>query len=418
MTLALFERLATALAIGLLIGAERGWRDRDVAEGGRTAGIRTHALIGLLGGAAGLLSQSVGGWAIGALVAPLAAALILFKACEQALDQDVSITAIVAALLVFALGALAMISDPRLAAAAAVAAAGLLAAKPTLHAWLRRLTWEELRGGLVLLAMTLIVLPLLPNRGFGPSGAINPAELWLLTIAMAAISFVAYVAIRILGPGRGALMASAVGAIISSTAVTYALARVQRQAPNLAANVGGVLVAGGVMAVRLGVIALVLAPDLLRLLAAPLGVFAASSLILGLAVARKGSAPSIESPTSALKNPFDLDAVLKFGLILGLIMAAARAATGAYGPAALLPIALVGGIADADAVTLAAARLARAGADPRLAAQAVLVAAGVDSLSKIVLASVVGGARFGGWVGLGTLIAAVLAALAGWFAWV
>ena len=82
------ERLALALAIGFLVGVERGWRDRDVAEGGRTAGIRTFALIGLLGGIAGLLGASMGGWAFAALGLPFAGAFIWFKQCEQADEHD------------------------------------------------------------------------------------------------------------------------------------------------------------------------------------------------------------------------------------------------------------------------------------------------------------------------------------------
>src|SRR6187455_2976386 len=96
------ERLALALAIGFLIGVERGWRERDIAEGGRTAGIRTYALSGLLGGLTGLLGQSVGGWAFATLGLPFAAAFIWFKHQEQADDRDHSVTAVVAALLVFA----------------------------------------------------------------------------------------------------------------------------------------------------------------------------------------------------------------------------------------------------------------------------------------------------------------------------
>lgn len=413
MPLALFERLATALAIGFIIGVERGWRDRRVAEGGRAAGVRTYALTGLLGGVAALLSQVFGGWALAALGLPLAAAFILFKQREQAADQDVSATAVVAGLLVFALGALAVVGDSRLAAAAAVAAAGLLAGKTMLHAWLERLTWPELRAALVLLAMSFVVLPLLPSRPLGPFGVVNPAELWLLTIAMATVSFVAYAAIRILGPARGALVGSAVGALVSSTAVTYSLARLQRRAPNTAVYAGAALTAGGVMAARLAIIVLIVAPSLLRVLGPALAAFAATSALLGLILAAAKRAPGTPEPPPGLKNPFDLDVILKFALVLGAIMAAARAASALYGPAGLLPVAALGGLADADAVTLAAARLARDGAALDLAAKAVLLAAGVDSASKAVLALAIGGKRFGGLFALGTLIAAGLA----WIAW-
>jgi len=202
MPLELFQRLGLALAIGLLVGIERGWRARDLAEGGRTAGLRTYALTGLLGGVAGMLGQAMGGWAFAAVALPFAAAFILFKHREQVADKDYSVTAVVAALLVFALGAYAIVGDGRAAAAVAVVAAGLLAFKQALHRWLDRLTWPELRSALILLAMSLVALPLLPNQGFGPHEAINPYELWLLTIAMAGVSFAGYAAIRVFGVSR------------------------------------------------------------------------------------------------------------------------------------------------------------------------------------------------------------------------
>lgn len=401
-----FQGLGLALAIGLLVGVERGWRAREVAEGGRTAGIRTYALIGLLGGLAGLLGQTLGGWAFAALGVPFASAFIAFKWREQAEDDDYSVTAIVAALLVFALGAYAVLGDKSLAGAAAIVATFLLAFKELLHTWLKRLTWPELRSAFVLLAMSFIALPSLPDRGFGPYASVNPYELWLLTIAMAGISFMAYAAIRIFGPSRGVVLASVAGALVSSTAVTLYLARFAKRSPNPVSQVGPALLAGAVMATRLGVIALILAPLLMEGLAIPLGVFAVSSALLGLGLmfwAKSSPAPATASP---MKSPLDFGLVFKFALVLGLVMAATRVLSALYGAGGLLPIAALGGLADADAVTLATARLARGGLDLHLAAFAILLAAGVDSLSKMAVAWVVGGRRFGAWFSAGTLLSA------------
>ncbi|EJL33023.1 putative membrane protein [Caulobacter sp. AP07] len=337
-----FERLGLALAIGFLIGIERGWRAHDVTEGGPAAGLRTYALSGLLGGVAGMLSQTLGGWAMSTLGLSFATAFILFKQREQRDDNDYSVTAIVAGLLTFGLGALAVLGDERVAAAAAVAVAALLASKEMLHTWLKRLTWPELRDALVLLAMTFVALPLLPNRPFGPYGLVNFAELWVLTIAMAAISFVAYAAIKVWGPARGALLASAAGALVSSTAVTFYLARLQKEVSKPLALAGA-------------------------------------------------------------------------ALVLGVIMAAARGAAGLYGPSGLLPVAALGGLVDADAVTLAAARMTAGGMAIGVAGQAVLLAAVVDSFSKMVIACVVGGWRLGGLYSAGTLLA--LGAAAGVWRW-
>src|SRR6185369_7813955 len=168
MPLELFQRLGLALAIGFLVGVERGWHAREVADGGRTAGIRTYALTGLLGGVSALLGQSLGGWAFAGVGLPFAAAFILFKQREERDEGEYSVTGVVAALLVYALGAYATIGDWQVAAAAAVVATGLLASKGVLHGWLKRLTWPELRGALVLLAMSFVALPLLPDKGYGP----------------------------------------------------------------------------------------------------------------------------------------------------------------------------------------------------------------------------------------------------------
>jgi len=405
-------RLALALAIGFLVGVERGWRERDMAEGGRTAGIRTYALIGVLGGLAGLLSSGLGGWAFATLGLPFAAAFIWFKQKEQADEHDHSVTAIVAALLVFALGAYATLGEWRLAAGAAVVVTGLLAFKDVLHGWLRKLTWPELRSALVLLAMSFVALPLLPNRGLGPYGVVNPYELWLLTIMLAGVSFAAYALVKIFGPSRGLIAASLAGALVSSTAVTLNLGRIAKRDPeHVRLAAGGALFAGGVMALRiLGVVA-VLAPSLLLQLASPLGMFAAVSTIAGvLAIGRRGWAATAEA--GVMQSPFEFGLVLKLALVLGTVMAAARALSALYGSHGLIPLSALAGLVDVDAVTLAVARLTtNEGLDAAVAAKAILLASAVDSASKSAIAVVVGGRRFGGLFVAGTAAAGLAALL-------
>lgn len=405
-----FERLGLSLAIGFLVGVERGWRGRDIAEGGRTAGIRTYALMGLLGGVAALLAHDLGGWAFATVGLPLAAAFILFKQHEQAEEDDHSVTAIVAGLLVFALGAYACIGDWRVAAAAAVVVTALLAFKPVLHEWLKKLTWPELRSALILLAMTFVALPLLPDQAYGPYASVNPRELWLLTIAMAGVSFLAYTAMRVLGPTRGVIVASVAGALVSSTAVTIQLGRLNREAPDgTLAHAGGALLAGGVMVARIAAIAAVLAPALFYRLLTPLAAFAVVSAILGVGAALKARDGEAAQDLSGMKSPFDLGLVLKFALVLGVVMAAARILSGLYGTGSLLPVAALAGLVDVDAITLTVSRMVGQGLDLRLAALAVLVAAAVDSVSKSVIALVVGGKRFGLMYAAGTVVAGAAA---------
>jgi uncharacterized membrane protein (DUF4010 family) len=227
----LLLRLGMALAIGFLIGLERGWKDRTEKEGQRTAGLRTFTLIALLGGIFGALTKDQNFLLLASGFVIVSGALAAFLWREGVSEEDFSATSLVAVMLTFMLGAFTVLGDPAVAAGAGVAAAVLLATKVQLHGWLARITWPEFRAGLLLLAMTFIALPLLPHRAIDPYGAVNPYELWLMTILIAAVSFAGYAAIRIAGPERGTVLAAGVGGLVASTATTLTLARLARDNP-------------------------------------------------------------------------------------------------------------------------------------------------------------------------------------------
>ena len=168
----LLSRLAVALGIGLLIGLERGWKTREVAPGRRAAGVRTFSICGLLGGLTAALAQATGsdvgtGLVLGFGFAVYAAVIAVFERDADRAAGSFSATTIVAELLTFILGAYAVAGDVRVAAAAAVAATGILAARAEIHGWVARITWPELRSALVLLAMTFIILPVVPDTASG-----------------------------------------------------------------------------------------------------------------------------------------------------------------------------------------------------------------------------------------------------------
>ena len=102
---------------------------------------------------------------------------------------------------------------------------GLLAIREELHGLVEKITWPELRSGLLLLAMTFIALPVMPGDPIGPFGGVNPREVWIIAIILACVSFIGYAAVNYLGASRGVLLAAAAGGLVSSTAVTVANAR-------------------------------------------------------------------------------------------------------------------------------------------------------------------------------------------------
>jgi uncharacterized membrane protein (DUF4010 family) len=389
-------RLGLALAIGLLVGVERGWRERGEAEGERTAGLRTFALIGLSGGVWGLLSKALGPLPLAIAFLALAGALTLFRWRETQREKSFGATTLVASFLTFALGAYAVLGDMTVAAAAAVATTVLLAAKDWLHAWLKVMTWPELRSALILLAMSFVVLPVLPDQGFGPYEAFNPWQLWLMSIVIAGVSFIGYVAVKYAGQRYGPLIAGIAGGLVSSTALTIDLARRAKAAPEGSRIfLVGALAASTVMFLRVGFIVALFGPALLVRLAGPLAAAAvltgAVTLVLRGALAKTGE----EVAASVYQNPFELKAVLGFGVLLAAVIFLTRSLTETLGGGGAIVLAAIAGISDVDAITLSMTQVAGRSIDPALAAAAILVAVAVNSLSKSVLAFFIGGRRFG-----------------------
>jgi uncharacterized membrane protein (DUF4010 family) len=411
----LFQRLAMALGIGFLVGVERGWKHRDAPDGTRAAGLRTHAVIGLLGGVTGALLPAIGEAGFAAITLAFAAAFIAFKYRESLQDNDVSVTGTIAGLLVFTLGVYAMWGELSVAAAVGVTLVGLLAFKEGLHAWLDKVTWKELRSALLIFAATAIALPLLPNRTVDIWDAINPRELWLLTIFIAGASFAGYVAVRVLGRDVGFLAGAAVGAVVSSTVVTAELGRrVRTKDASATIAAAGAMLAAAVSIGRVVVLVAVtgapIAPE-----AGPALVGAAIVFVLAAFAVRYLDRDACEGDGAEnLKSPLDLLSVAQFALLLGAIIVIGRIVSDAYGQAGLLPFAATAGLADVDAVALAAGSLVRGGLEPTIGAHAVMIAVLMNTLAKGVIGLVTGGWRYAGLYGAAAL-AATAAAAAVWF---
>lgn len=406
----LATRLGLALALGFVIGLERGWKERAEGEGHRAAGLRTFSLVGLLGGVFGILSLGGDRILIAAGFVLTGAVLAAFIWREGKREGDYSATTLVAALLTFVLGALAILGDMTIAAGAGVATVGLLAYKTQLHGFLARITWDELRSGLLLGAMTFIALPLLPDRALDPWGALNPHELWLITILIAAVSFAGYLAVKLVGPSRGLVLAAALGGLVSSTVVTVSLAGLARaNESRLGLLTGGMLASGAVMMARVlvlaGVLNLALAFALaVPLLAAALFQAGAAALLIG----RDGGGANPESLVH--RNPFLLSEVLRFGAILAIVMLAAAMAQSAFGQGGLMAVAAISGLADVDAMTLSVANM---GPVTMAGTAAVLLTVGVNNAAKAAYAWMAGGARIG-LILLGFNMAAMAVAIAAW----
>jgi len=403
----IFQQLAVALAVGLLIGIERGWHERRAGEGHRIAGLRTFGLIGLLGALWALLAAEMGDLILGMAFAAFTLLVVVAHVLDASSDKDYGITTAVAALITFALGALAARGHLSIAGASAVVTATLLGLKPMLHSWLERMEQRELYAIFKMLLISVVLLPILPNQGYGPWQALNPYEIWLMVVLIAAISFAGYFAVKLAGSRRGIVITGLFGGLASSTAMTLSFAKLGRQ--NLTAHsllAAGVILAAGTMFPRMLLEVSVVNRALLKTLSAPLlGMMMVNYLIVPLLLFRIERERRVQAIT--IKNPFELMPALKFGLLLIVVMLAAKWFQQWFGDTGLYAVAALSGISDVDAITLSVARLARDGLDGSVAAQAIVIAACVNTLVKGLMVSFICRSTMS-WQVMGTFILTVI----------
>ena len=275
----ILSRLGLALSIGLLFGLERGWHGRDASEGARIAGIRTFALTGVLGGIAAWLASLTSPVVLGGAFVALGLLVAVSTWTRLKAQGDIGLTSEMALFLVFALGAVSVLGNIVPAAAVAVVAALLLTMKARLHRWIAQIDRLELDAVFKLGLISVVVLPLLPNEGFGPGQTLNPYELWWAVVVVAGLSFLGYLGVRLAGPNLGILMTGTFGGLASSTSTSLVLARLARRHPALGqVAAAGIVVAGSITFLRILVLVRIFEPALLVPLAPPMVVMAATGL--------------------------------------------------------------------------------------------------------------------------------------------
>jgi uncharacterized membrane protein (DUF4010 family) len=389
----LLSRLGLAAAIGLLVGIERGWQEREARDGARVAGIRTYTLIGGLGGLCALLSAGTLSL-LGICFAAFAGTFAFFEWRKERETGGYSATGLVAGLLTFVLGAYAVRGVMSVAAAAGVVTAAILAERNILHGFLRQLKWTELRAALILLVMTAVLLPALPDRTLDPWDALNPHAIWLMTVLIAAVCYGGYIAMRLAGERNGLLYSGLMGGLVTSTTVTWTFARLAKRNPGAEAEVIAAILAAWIVSLfRMTAIAVVIAPILLPTLLWPI-TLAAAILVVPAVIAYR-IAGRTEGPSLKLEDPFDLSIILRFTVVLAAVMLLAKFAEGRFGETGLLALGAGSGILDVDPITLSMAKLVNTGLAPVAAAATILIAAATNAISKAALAFAFGGQRMG-----------------------
>jgi uncharacterized membrane protein (DUF4010 family) len=408
--------LAVALLLGAIVGLERGWDTRDQKSGERIAGIRTFALIGLLGGISAVLAREVTPWAFPVLLLGVVAMGIVAYSERLEHIRNFSITSTVGMVLTFCFGAIAVAVDVVMATAAAVVTAIVLDNKPEIHGWVRKLKAHELDAALKLLLISVVMLPLLPDARLGPGGVLNPREIWWMVVLIASVSFIGYFAIRVAGARKGILFTSLFAGLSSSTALTLHFARQSARVPELSPQfAAGILLACGTMFPRILVFCFIINRELLPQLAWPVAVM--TVLLYGPAIViwRRHAGELQVSQPRLSQNPLELTSALMFGLLLTAILVLGEWLERGLGDTGIYVLAASSGIADVDAITLSLTRMSTESLAMETAVIGIVIAATVNNLVKTALAWGVGNRRTGLMVA-GPMLVSLSAGLAvAWF---
>jgi uncharacterized membrane protein (DUF4010 family) len=364
---------ATSLAVGLLVGVER---ERSPAA---KAGLRTFALVSMLGTLLALLSEKMGSpWILVSGIIAVGA-MIISAYLDDSEDEDPGTTTQAALLFCLCLGAVIWYGYSTLAIMLAITITILLHFKPELQTMSKSLSRRDLQSMLQFAVLSLIILPILPNQDFGPYQTLNPYQTWWMVMLISGVSLAGYVALRIVGQRYGALLLGFLGGLVSSTATTLVYARHGRNSAMSGLAVVVILIANLVVLMRLAVLSGVVAPGILPRLLPVL----ASGLVLGSAGAfywwrsmgRVGDLPMPE-----ISNPTEIKAALSFGALYAVVLLAAAWLSDIAGSRGLYLLAFASGLTDVDAISLSSLRLFQQG---KLLADQTVLAIAIAYLSNL-----------------------------------
>src|SRR3989344_1686298 len=408
------QNFLVALALGALIGLEREYA-RYRQRGYEFAGIRTFPLISLFGALCAYLGDSVSIWIllIGMMIIGMLTVIAYFT-INKRMPQDVGATTEVAGILTFLIGALSYYQEITFAVILAVTIAVILFARSILHSFAKKIQKQEIADTLKFAVVAFVILPFLPNKGYGPFEVFYPFLIWLIVVFISGISFAGYIIMKWFGE-RGLRIAALLGGLVSSTALTTSFAeRSMRQRTLHQTLALGVILANGMMFVRILVEVFVLNRDLFLVIVLPITILTFLTAVFAYYLWKQSKV--IKEKVSELGSPFTLGPALKFGVYFAIVLALIKLAEVYFSAKGVYAVSFLSGFADVDAVIVSLSQLANDSLSQETARNGIIVAAltniaakggiaywlGSKEFSKIVVGS------FGIIIAVGLLLMVVL----------
>jgi len=362
MELSIIQQFGTAVALSVLLGLERE-QHKKVHKNASFAGVRTFSLIGILGALAFyLMNTSV---LLFALIAGTTFAFIVASYVVTALKLGrIGLTTEIAAVITFLIGGLCVSEKYVFAVSLALLTLAVLYFKAPLHSWAKNIKGSEFIATIKFMIIAFVILPLLPNQGYGPYEIFNPYVIWLMVVFVSGISFASYILIRVLGPKKGIGLTGFLAGLISSTALTMSFSKESRENKSIVNPYAfAVIVASTAMFFRVLLEVSVLNRELLSHVVIPvisMAVFGVVGALFLILKKEKGAAEAEEKASGEvykLKNPFRFLPALKFGFFFALVLLIAKFGQVYFGDKGLYLVSLVSGLVDVDAITVSISRL-------------------------------------------------------------
>jgi len=404
----IFQSLGIALLLGLLVGLQREWDKHPLA------GIRTFTLITLLGAISALLAEHFGGWILASSLVAVAASLVTGNLMQERGNEkaEPGQTTEIAALVMFGVGALLIAGYTLPAVVLGGATAVLLHLKNRLHSAIGKLSPDDVRAIFQFTLIALVILPLLPNRTYGPFDVLNPYKIWLMVVLIVAIGMSGYLAYRMLGARGGTILGGLLGGLISSTATTVSYARQSAAHPQArGAAALAIVVASTIVLLRIGIEVAVVSRGLLDVLVPPMIVISLFLVGISAVLFFRMRQADAELPTHT--NPSQLKPAMVFGGLYALVLLLIALVDDRYGSEAIYGAAVISGLTDVDALTLSVAELVnQQRVVDDIAWRAIFIGMLSNLAFKAGIAGVLGGRKlfavvgpvFAATIGLGTLI--------------
>lgn len=391
--------LGIAFGLGLLVGMQREKHNKD-----QIAGVRTFTLISVLGVIAGFLTRLYDNPYVLPLIGLAMAAMLITANIMKLKKQDnptMGQTTEMAALMMFAIGAYLVVGDRVVGVIMGAAIAILLYVKDHLHKFIGDLEDNDVSAIMILAGISLIILPILPDKTFGPFDVLNIRNIWLMVTLIVGISVIGYFIYKFIGKKYGILSNGILGGIISSTATTVSYARFTKKSKNIhKASAFVIFSAATVSLVRVMIEIGAVIPSQLSKVVLP--IVALFLMMIGLSVVlfylinKKSKSDDMPKP----KNPAQLTSALMFGAIYAIILLAVAFTQQELGDKGLYVAAFVGGLANKDAITLSLSKSIGSGLDANFGWRLIVVASLSNFLFKIVLCAILGTKQLTKWMAL------------------